>query len=42
MGPGGYQRVRTQAKPQLPKTERLSRMMFENLIANRRTMHKAA
>lgn len=42
LGPDAYQRVRAQSKPQMPKIERLSRTMFRNLTASRRTLSKAA
>ena len=42
MGPGAYQRVKAQSRLQLGKTERVSRAMFENLVANRRSVRAAA
>lgn len=42
MGPNAYARVKTQSRAQLPKAERVSRIMFENLTANRRALRKAA
>jgi GMP synthase-like glutamine amidotransferase len=42
MGPNAYARVKAQSKPQMPRIERMSRIMFRNLIANRRTLKKAA
>lgn len=42
LGPDAYQRVRAQSKPQMPRIERLSRTMFQNLTASRRTLSKAA
>ena len=42
MGPNAYERVRAQSKPQMPKVERLSRTMFENLVSNRRSLRAAA
>ncbi len=42
MGPNAYARVKTQSKPQMPRIERLSRAMFQNLIANRRLLSAAA
>jgi GMP synthase-like glutamine amidotransferase len=42
MGPNAYARVKAQSRPQMPKVERLSRTMFENLVSNRRTLRKAA
>lgn len=42
LGPGAYERVRLQSKPQMPKIELLSRAMFQNLTASRRTLSKAA
>ena len=42
MGPGAYQRVKAQSRQQLGKTERVSRTMFQNLVANRRSLRAAA
>jgi GMP synthase-like glutamine amidotransferase len=42
MGPNAYARVKAQSRPQMPKIERLSRTMFENLISTRRTYRAAA
>jgi GMP synthase-like glutamine amidotransferase len=42
LGPDAYQRVRAQSKPQMPKIERLSHTMFQNLTANRRLLSAAA
>ena len=42
MGPNAYARVKAQSKPQLPKVAQLSRTMFRNLIANRKTVRAAA
>jgi hypothetical protein len=42
MGPNAYDRVKAQSKPQMPKVERLSRTMFENLVSNRRSLRAAA
>ena len=42
MGPNAYARVKAQSKPQMPKVERLSRIMFENIIANRKAIRAAA
>ena len=42
MGPNAYDRVKAQSKPQLPRIERLSRTMFQNLIANRKAIRAAA
>ena len=42
MGPNAYARVKAQSKPQMPKVERLSRIMFENIISNRRSIRAAA
>jgi hypothetical protein len=38
MGPGAYARVKAQSRPQMPKIERMSRIMFQSLIANRRNV----
>jgi GMP synthase-like glutamine amidotransferase len=42
MGPKAYDRVKAQSKPQMPKIERMGRIMFRNLIANRRSARTAA
>lgn len=42
MGPNAYARVKAQSRPQMPKVERLSRTMFQNLVSNRRTYRAAA
>lgn len=42
MGPNAYARVKAQSRPQMPKIERMGRIMFRNLIANRRSLKKAA
>ena len=42
MGPGAYDRVVAEAQAQMPKVERMGRVMFENLISNRRMMRAAA
>jgi hypothetical protein len=42
MGPNAYARVKAQSRPQMPKIERMSRIMFQNLIANRRSLKTAA
>jgi GMP synthase-like glutamine amidotransferase len=42
MGPGAYDRVKAQSRPQMPKIERMSRIMFQNLIASRRSLKWAA
>ncbi len=42
MGPGAYDRVKAQSRPQMPKIERMSRIMFQNLIASRRSLKSAA
>ena len=42
MGPGAYQRVKAQSRLQLTRTERVSRAMFENLVAARRSLRAAA
>ena len=42
MGPNAYERVKAQSKPQMPKIERMSRTMFENLTSNRRAIRAAA
>jgi GMP synthase-like glutamine amidotransferase len=42
MGPGAYARVKAQSRPQMPKIERMSRIMFQNLIASRRSLKTAA
>lgn len=42
MGPGAYQRVKAQSRLQLGKTERVSRAMFDNLVAGRRNLKAAA
>jgi GMP synthase-like glutamine amidotransferase len=42
MGPNAYARVKAQSKPQMPKIERMGRIMFQNLIANRRSLKAAA
>lgn len=42
MGPGAYARVVAESKVQLPKVERMGRVMFENLISSRRIMRAAA
>lgn len=42
MGPGAYQRVKTQSRLQLTRTERVSRAMFDNLLAPRRSLRSAA
>lgn len=42
MGPGAYARVKAQSRLQLAKTERVSRTMFENLVAGRRSLRVAA
>ena len=42
MGPNAYARVKAQSRPQLPKIERMSRIMFENLVSNRKQIRAAA
>lgn len=42
MGPNAYARVKAQSKPQMPRIERMSRIMFQNLIASRRAIRVAA
>ena len=42
MGPGAYSRVKNQSRLQLTRTERVSRAMFHNLLASRRSLRKAA
>ena len=42
MGPGAYQRVKAQSRLQLTRTERISRAMFQNLTAQRRSFRAAA
>jgi GMP synthase-like glutamine amidotransferase len=42
LGPGAYERVKAQSKPQLPKIERMSRTMFRNLVSNRKQLRAAA
>jgi len=42
MGPGAYERVKNQSRLQLTRTERVSRAMFDNLVASRRSLRKAA
>lgn len=42
MGPGAYQRVKTQSRLQLTRTERVSRAMFDNLLTPRRSLRSAA
>jgi hypothetical protein len=42
MGPGAYSRISAQSKSQLPRTERVSRTMFENLTASRKRPSAAA
>jgi len=42
MGPKAYDRVKAQSKPQMPKIEHMGRIMFRNLIANRRSARTAA
>lgn len=42
MGPGAYDRVKAQARLQLPKCERVSRCMFDNLVSGRRSLRAAA
>ena len=42
MGPGAYSRVKNQSRLQLTRTERVSRAMFHNLLASRRSLRRAA
>jgi len=42
MGPGAYSRVKNQSRLQLTRTERVSRAMFANLVAARRSLRSAA
>lgn len=42
MGPGAYSRVKNQSRLQLTRTERVSRAMFDNLLAARRSLRAAA
>ncbi|WP_290546957.1 type 1 glutamine amidotransferase [Aestuariivirga sp.] len=42
MGPGAYSRIKAQSRLQLKRTERVSRAMFENLVAGRRSLKTAA
>jgi GMP synthase-like glutamine amidotransferase len=42
MGPNAYARVKAQSKPQMPKIERMSRIMFRNLISSRKAVRAAA
>ncbi len=42
MGPGAYDRVLADSRLALPKVERMSRTMFDNLVGNRRIFRAAA
>lgn len=42
MGPGAYAKVKAASRLALPKVERMSRIMFDNLVANRRVLRAAA
>lgn len=42
LGPGAYQRVKAASRPVMPRIERMSRTMFENLVAGRKVMRAAA
>jgi GMP synthase-like glutamine amidotransferase len=42
MGANAYKRVKSQSRLLLPKAERLSRVMFENLVANHNALRAAA
>ena len=42
MGANAYKRVKARSRLVLPKAERMSRVMFENLIANHNAMRAAA
>lgn len=42
MGPGAYQRVLASSRLALPKIERMSRTMFENVVSQRRVLRMAA
>ena len=42
MGPDAYARVKAQSRTQLPKVERVSRAMFENLVSPRKAVRVAA
>lgn len=42
MGPGAYARIAAQSKSQMPRTERVSRTMFDNLTAHRKRPSAAA
>lgn len=42
LGPNAYARVKAQAKPQLPKIERMGRIMFQNLVSSRKAFRAAA
>ena len=42
LGPNAYERVRTEALPLMPRMARMSRQMFENLVAGRTAVRAAA
>jgi GMP synthase-like glutamine amidotransferase len=42
MGPGAYERVVAESQVQLPRVERMGRIMFENLVSSRRMIRAAA
>lgn len=42
LGPGAYERVKADSRLALPKIERMSRVMFENLVAGRKAIRAAA
>ncbi|MFN4141475.1 type 1 glutamine amidotransferase [Aestuariivirga sp.] len=42
MGPNAYERLRAQSRPQMSKIERMSRIMFRNLVSTRKSIRPAA